>query len=189
MEGEWGGSICNDRKNRGLRELFLFSCKRLRSPGIDSGESIQPAYVAWRASTTNRVVVPARQAGNRFLGTLKGLQIRVLFAAHHFRAPLVFFLPANAGQFLSLSLGHPDNPGRKQAKIMEKNWETEVPWYFVQKPANPVSKYDNYINVAVSVPDFHYDLCRGTDSGFVGSHCRFNNGGVGKPELRIRASD
>ncbi len=42
------------------------------------------------------------------------------FAAHHFRAPLVFFLPANAGQFLSLSLGHPDNPGRKHAKINEE---------------------------------------------------------------------
>jgi hypothetical protein len=33
------------------------------------------AYVAWLAGTTNRVV-PARQAGNRFLGSLKGLQIR-----------------------------------------------------------------------------------------------------------------
>ncbi len=32
----------------------------------------------WRASTTNRVIVPARQAGNRFLGSLKGLQIRAL---------------------------------------------------------------------------------------------------------------
>ncbi len=41
-------------------------------------KSIQPAYVpvAWRAGKTNRVVVPARQAGNRFLGSLKGLQIR-----------------------------------------------------------------------------------------------------------------
>jgi hypothetical protein len=27
---------------------------------------------------SNRVVVPARQAGNRFLGSLKGLQIRAL---------------------------------------------------------------------------------------------------------------
>jgi hypothetical protein len=44
-------------------------CKRLWSPGIDSEESISPAYVAWRASTTNRVIVPARQAGNRFLGS------------------------------------------------------------------------------------------------------------------------
>ncbi len=41
-------------------------------------ESISPAYVAWRASTTNRAVAPARQAGNRFLGFLKGLQIRAL---------------------------------------------------------------------------------------------------------------
>jgi ankyrin repeat protein len=38
-------------------------------------ESIPPANVAWRPGTTNRVVVPARQAGNRFLGSLKGLQI------------------------------------------------------------------------------------------------------------------
>ncbi len=30
-------------------------CKCLRSPGIDSEESIPPAYVAWRAGTTNRV--------------------------------------------------------------------------------------------------------------------------------------
>ena len=37
-------------------------CKRLRSPGIDSEESIPPAYVAWRPDTTNRVIVPGRQA-------------------------------------------------------------------------------------------------------------------------------
>jgi hypothetical protein len=49
-------------------------CKHLRSPGIDS--TITPAYVAWRAGTSNRVVAPARQAGNRFRGSLKGLQIR-----------------------------------------------------------------------------------------------------------------
>jgi hypothetical protein len=36
-------------------------CKRLWSPGIDSEESISPAYVAWRASTSNRVSYrPAR---------------------------------------------------------------------------------------------------------------------------------
>jgi hypothetical protein len=36
-------------------------CTRLRSPGIDSKESIPPAYVVWRTGTTNRVVVPTRQ--------------------------------------------------------------------------------------------------------------------------------
>jgi hypothetical protein len=36
-------------------------------------ESIPPAYVAWRTGASNRVVVPARQAGNQFLGSLKGL--------------------------------------------------------------------------------------------------------------------
>ena len=49
-------------------------CKPFRSPGIDTEESIPPAYVAWRAGTTNGVVVPALQAGNPFLGSLKGLQ-------------------------------------------------------------------------------------------------------------------
>jgi hypothetical protein len=43
-------------------------------------ESIPPAYVAWRAGMSNRVVVPACQARNRFLGSLKGLQIRALEA-------------------------------------------------------------------------------------------------------------
>jgi hypothetical protein len=50
----------------------------LGSPGIDSEESRPPAYVDWRDGTTNRVVVPTRQVGNRFLGSLKGLQIRAL---------------------------------------------------------------------------------------------------------------
>jgi hypothetical protein len=36
------------------------------------------AYVAWRAGTTYRVVVPVRQAGNRILSSLKVLQIRPL---------------------------------------------------------------------------------------------------------------
>ncbi len=51
-------------------------CSRLWSPGINFEESIPPAYVAWRAGTKNRVVVPVRQAGNRFLGSINGLQIR-----------------------------------------------------------------------------------------------------------------
>jgi hypothetical protein len=50
--------------------------KRLWSPGIDSDGPIPPAYVAWRAGTSNRVVVQACHAGNRFQGSLKGLQIR-----------------------------------------------------------------------------------------------------------------
>jgi hypothetical protein len=60
-------------------------CKRLPSPGIDSEESIQSAYVAWQAGTTNRVVVPVRQAENRFLGSLKGLQIRAQAQFHKHR--------------------------------------------------------------------------------------------------------
>jgi hypothetical protein len=44
--------------------------KRLKSPGINFKESIPPAYIAWRTDTSNRVVVPAHQARNRFLGSL-----------------------------------------------------------------------------------------------------------------------
>jgi hypothetical protein len=44
-------------------------CNGLRRPGIDSEDSIAPANVAWRAGTKNRFVVPARQAGNRFLSS------------------------------------------------------------------------------------------------------------------------
>ncbi len=51
-------------------------CKRLKSPGIDFKGFFLPAYIVWRAGTSNRVVVPARQAGYRFLCFLKGLQIR-----------------------------------------------------------------------------------------------------------------
>jgi hypothetical protein len=57
--------------SKGINSASLFSltywpsrtriCKSLWSPGIDSEESISPAYVAWRASTTNRVSYrPAR---------------------------------------------------------------------------------------------------------------------------------
>ncbi len=60
-------------------------CKRLRSPGIDSKEPIPPAYnVAWEAGTSNRVVVPGRQAGNRFLGSEKALQIRAQVALYFY---------------------------------------------------------------------------------------------------------
>jgi hypothetical protein len=36
---------------------------------------------SWRAGTSNRVSVPARQAVNRFLGSLKGLQTRALIVS------------------------------------------------------------------------------------------------------------
>ncbi len=39
-------------------------------------ESIPPANVAWRAGTSNWVVVPAHQSGNRLLGSMEGLQFR-----------------------------------------------------------------------------------------------------------------
>ncbi len=56
------------KQMRGTEPVFV---NVLWSPGIDF-----TSHVARRASTTNRDIVPARQAGNRFLGSLKGLQIR-----------------------------------------------------------------------------------------------------------------
>jgi hypothetical protein len=49
-------------------------CKLLRSPGIDSKKSIPPTYAAWRAGTSNRIAVSARQAVNRFLGSVRGFR-------------------------------------------------------------------------------------------------------------------
>ncbi len=49
-------------------------CTRFWSPGIDS-----TSLCSWRDGTKNMVVVPAHQAGNRFLVTLKGLQIRAQY--------------------------------------------------------------------------------------------------------------
>jgi hypothetical protein len=73
-----GNCLLKRRKLLTVSTMWLFQsiCKRLRSPGIDSEESILPAYITWRAGTSNRVVVQARQAGNRFLSSLKDLQIR-----------------------------------------------------------------------------------------------------------------
>jgi hypothetical protein len=55
----------------------------LRSPGIDSKESIPTTYVSWRPGTIAIFVVPARQAGgidasDSIPGLLKCLQIRAL---------------------------------------------------------------------------------------------------------------
>jgi hypothetical protein len=52
--------------------------KRLRSPGIDSKEAIR------QPMKPNRFVLPARQAGNQFLGSLKGLQIRALGSLQYY---------------------------------------------------------------------------------------------------------
>ncbi len=56
--------------------FYKFNKPMNRFQGIDSPANV--ASLAWRAGTSNRVVVPTRQAGNRFLGSLKGLQIRAL---------------------------------------------------------------------------------------------------------------
>jgi hypothetical protein len=62
-----------------LSELFELFPEPVCVNVYGAQEPISPAYVAWRpAVTTNRVVVPARQAGNRFLGSFKGLHIRAL---------------------------------------------------------------------------------------------------------------
>ncbi len=64
-----------------MSDAWALICKRLRSPGIDSKASIPPAYVAWRADRTNRVIAPARQEhrlAESVPGLLNRLQIRAL---------------------------------------------------------------------------------------------------------------
>jgi hypothetical protein len=65
-------------------------------------ESIPPTYVAWRAGTTNRVVVPARAAGNRFLGYLRGLQIRAQASGQVFKDDVNGFSSARDSCLMSL---------------------------------------------------------------------------------------
>jgi hypothetical protein len=55
-------------------------CKRLRSPGIGSKESIPPAYVAWRAGMfTIGLSYPPARLGIDSWAPLKGLKIRAVF--------------------------------------------------------------------------------------------------------------
>ncbi len=51
--------------------FFFYSLFRLN---LSRSFNLSPTL--WLAGTSNKVFVPARQAGNRFLGTLKCLQIR-----------------------------------------------------------------------------------------------------------------
>ncbi len=71
----------NPSCKRKLNKILTWAriCKHSRSPGIDSAN-----LWSWRAGTSNVVVVPARQAGNWFLGSLKGLRIRAQFSPPSF---------------------------------------------------------------------------------------------------------
>ncbi len=57
-------------------------CKRLRSPEIDSDESIPPAYVAWRADMTNKLTYTGPPGWESIPGLLKrftntGLEVKM----------------------------------------------------------------------------------------------------------------
>ncbi len=60
IDSQPGGPVQRQHPYLTYRPARARICKRLRSPVIDSNESIPPAYVARRASTSNRVVVPSR---------------------------------------------------------------------------------------------------------------------------------
>ncbi len=63
----------------------VFVNDSFRSLGIDFKESILPAYVAWRAGTTNRVIIPARSL-EWIPGLHKRLKIRALISHQsHFK--------------------------------------------------------------------------------------------------------
>ncbi len=66
-------NIYSEQKVRTLVESRARICRRLWSPGIDSASLCS---LAGKCDKYCSVVVPARQGGNRFLGSLKGLQIR-----------------------------------------------------------------------------------------------------------------
>ena len=83
--------------------------------------------------------------------------------ADHFKAPMILYLPANAGEFLSLSLGHPDSVawsgamagslgGRINTLLGHMAYELLIkPKYFVQPQAG-LGIWDSarYINILTS---------------------------------------
>ncbi len=90
--------------------------------------SIPPAYVAWRAGTTNRVVAPSRQAGNRFLGSLKGLQIRAQASGHLFKDDMNGFSSISVICFMV--------PGFAKYVRTWTTWHEWMPvaWYLKERP-------------------------------------------------------
>jgi hypothetical protein len=64
-KARYGGLLC---KLKGPEPEFVYV---LRSPGIDFEESIPPAYVAWRAGTTNRVFIMGPTGWELIRGLLK----------------------------------------------------------------------------------------------------------------------
>jgi hypothetical protein len=78
-------------------------------------ESIPPTYEVLRAGTSNWVIVPARQAGNRFLGSLKGLQIPALLYTPWWWVRLEGLPKWEAGRYMALLL-LPSEGGRGQVR-------------------------------------------------------------------------
>ena len=82
--------------------------------------------------------------------------------ADHFRAPMILYLPANAGEFLSLSLGHPDSVawsgamagslgGRINTLLGHMAYELLIkPKYFVQPQAGfGIRDSARYLNLLI----------------------------------------
>jgi hypothetical protein len=59
-------------------------CKRLRNPGINSKESLPPAYVARPAGTTNRVILTYRQGTCRLEESIPWNQFLCSLKVHKF---------------------------------------------------------------------------------------------------------
>ncbi len=98
--GDSHGDLLVNRRNSWLSKLSLW--KRTEPVFVNVygvQESIlrkrfrQPMKPGRPVGSTNRVFVPARQAGNRFLGSLKGLQIRAQRADSAWMAEF-FLLPS-----------------------------------------------------------------------------------------------
>jgi hypothetical protein len=76
-------------------------CKRLWSPGIDSEESISPVYVAWRASTKNRV---SYQPGRLRIDTRTGFIRGILRGVRYAKSLRVLFLHRRSPSWTTLVL-------------------------------------------------------------------------------------
>ncbi len=126
-------------------------------------ESIPPAYVTWQACTTNKVVVTAHQAGNRFLGYLKGLQIRPLSPISKCRGLGVYSMNKTGG-------------GRKKLIIREMmQVDLQVLSSIFSAPSQAPSLGWSSFKGTVSRDRFKKFWLKFTELGFTKGRCWFLN--------------
>ncbi len=118
-------------------------CKRLRSPGIDSKESIPPGFVAWRAGTTILLRLEESITWNRSLSSWNvykfGLRMRFVFGIYSslliLKDSCVRFFCAllllDTADFLRFLIPHSRKANRIYNNLNENNLCSKKGWNYM----------------------------------------------------------